>query len=37
MTALQEVLGDEPEEPFDLVEPAGICWGEVDLEPGVGL
>ena len=37
MAALQEVLGDEGEEPLDLVEPAGICWGEVHLEPRVGV
>ncbi|MEP6560802.1 MAG: hypothetical protein ABJD68_06955, partial [Nakamurella sp.] len=32
-----EVFGDEGEESFDLVQSAGICWGEVDLEPGMGL
>ena len=37
MAALQEVFGDEREEPFDLVQPAGICGGEMNLEPGVGL
>ena len=36
VAALQEVFGDEREEPFDLVQPAGICWGEMNLEPGVG-
>ena len=37
MAALQQVFGDEGEEPLDLVEPAGICWGEVHLEPRVGV
>ena len=34
MAALEHVLGDEGEEPLDLVDPAGIRWGEVHLEPG---
>jgi len=36
VAALQQVLGDVGEEPFDLVDPAGIRWGEVHLEPRVG-
>ncbi len=36
MAALQKVFGDVGEEPFDLVDPAGIRWCEVHLEPRVG-
>ena len=35
MAALQEVFGDEGEQPLHLIEPAGIRWSEVHLEPGV--
>jgi len=35
MAAFQEVFGDEGEQPLHLVEPAGIRWSEVHLEPGM--
>ena len=35
IAALEQVLGDEGEEPFDLVEPTGIGRGEVHVEPRV--
>ena len=36
VAALQQILGSEGEEPFDLVDPAGVGGGEVDLEAWVG-
>ncbi len=36
MAALQKVFGYVGEEPFDLVDPAGIHWCEMYLEPRVG-
>ena len=32
---MEQVLGDEPEEPLDLVQPRGVGGCEVDMEAGV--
>jgi hypothetical protein len=35
MAASEQVVLYESEKPLDLVEPTGIRWGEMHLEPGV--
>ena len=35
VAAVEQIGGDVGEEPFDLVDPGGVCRGEVQVESGV--